>query len=87
MTRFSEDTFFIVTAAATVVHDYDYFKRRIPDDAQAVITDVTHGYAMLAVMGPKSRDLLGKLTDADLSNEAFPYSTAKEIDLAYAQPW
>jgi 4-methylaminobutanoate oxidase (formaldehyde-forming) len=52
-----------------------------------VITDVTHGYAMLAVMGPNSRDLLGKLTDTDFSNEAFPYSTAKEIDLAYARPW
>jgi 4-methylaminobutanoate oxidase (formaldehyde-forming) len=76
-----------VTAAATVVHDYDYFKRRIPDDAHAVITDVTHGYAMLAIMGPKSRDLVGKLTNADLSNEAFPYSTAKEIDVAYARPW
>jgi glycine cleavage system aminomethyltransferase T/glycine/D-amino acid oxidase-like deaminating enzyme len=87
VTRFSEDTFFIVTAAATVVHDYDYFKRRIPEDARAVITDVTHGYAMLAVMGPQSRDLLGTLTDADLSNEAFPYSTAKEIDVAYARPW
>jgi 4-methylaminobutanoate oxidase (formaldehyde-forming) len=87
VTRFSEDTFFIVTAAATVVHDYDYFKRRIPADAQAVITDVTHGYAMLAVMGPQSRELLGKLTNADLSNEAFPYSTAKEIDVAYARPW
>jgi 4-methylaminobutanoate oxidase (formaldehyde-forming) len=87
VTRFSEDAFFIVTAAGTVVRDYDYFKRRIPADAHAVITDVTHGYAMLAVMGPKSRDLLRALTGADLSNEAFPYSTAKEIDLAYARPW
>jgi 4-methylaminobutanoate oxidase (formaldehyde-forming) len=42
---------------------------------------------MLAVMGPQARDLLGKLTDADLSNEVFPYSTAKEIDVAYARPW
>jgi 4-methylaminobutanoate oxidase (formaldehyde-forming) len=87
VTRFSEDTFFIVTAAATVVHDYDHFKRLIPEDARAAITDVTHAYAMLAIMGPKSRDLLQALTPADLSNQAFPYGTAKEIDVAYARPW
>ncbi|UCE54845.1 MAG: GcvT family protein [Desulfobacterales bacterium] len=87
VTRFSEDTFFVVTAAATVVHDYDYFRRHIPEDALTTITDVTHGYAMLAVMGPKSRDLLQKLTNADLSNDAFPYGTAQEIDVAYARPW
>lgn len=87
VTRFSEDTFFIVTAGATVIHDFDYFKRRIPSYANAVITDVTHAYTMLAIMGPRSRDLLHALTDADLSNEAFPYSTAQEIDVAYARPW
>jgi 4-methylaminobutanoate oxidase (formaldehyde-forming) len=42
---------------------------------------------MLALMGPKSRDLLQTLTNADLSNEAFPYGTAQEIDVAYARPW
>ena len=87
VTRFSEDSFFIVTAGATTIRDYDYFSRHISDDARATITDVTHGYAMLAIMGPGARDLLAKLTDADLSNEAFPYGTAREIDIAYARPW
>lgn len=87
VTRFSEDAFFVVTAAAAVVHDHDYFRRHIPEGALTTVTDVTHGYAMLAVMGPKSRDLLQKLTNADLSNEAFPYGTAQEIDVAYARPW
>ena len=87
VTRFSEDTFFIVTAAATVVHDYDHFKGLIPEEARAFITDVTHAHAMLAIMGPKSRDFLQALTPADLSNDAFPYGTAKEIDIAYARPW
>jgi len=40
----------------------------------------------LAVMGPKSRDLLARLTDDDLSNDGFPYATAREIDIAYARP-
>ena len=86
VTRTGEDSFFVVTAAGTTTHDYDYIRRRIQPQEKATITDVTHGYALLAVMGPKSRDLLSTLTDEDLSNEAFPYATAKEMDVAYARP-
>lgn len=87
VTRIAEDSFFIVTAVGTGVRDFDYIKRRIPADARAYITDVTHGYVMLALMGPDARKVLAKLTDEDLSNEAFPFRTAKEIDLGYARPW
>lgn len=87
VTRFGADSFFIVTALGTGVRDFDTIRRRIPAEARATITDVTHGYAMLAVMGPQSRNLLSKLTDADLSNAAFPFRTAKEIDMGYARPW
>lgn len=85
VTCIDEESFFIVTAAGTTVRDFDYIKRRIPADAICTITDVTHGYAMLAVMGPKSRDLLQELSSDDLSDTAFPFSTAKEIDIAYAR--
>jgi len=87
ITRFSEDSFFIVTALGTGVRDFDYIRRRIPEDARAAITDVTHGYAMLAVMGTNARALLSTLTDVDLSNPAFPFRTARQIDLGYARPW
>ena len=86
VTQIAENQYFIVTAAGTVIHDLDYMLKKIGPDKYVSITDVTHGYAMLAVMGPKSRDLLSRLTDEDLSNEAFPYATAKEIDIAYARP-
>lgn len=87
VTRNGEESYFIVTAAGTTVRDFDYIKRRIPEGSVCTVTDVTHGYAMLAVMGPKSRDLLSALTDANLSNEAFPYGTSQEIDIAYARPF
>jgi glycine cleavage system T protein len=86
VTRIDSERFFVVTAAGTPVRDYDYIKQRIPEQAVCTITDITHGYAMLAVMGPNARDVLQPLTDADLSNEAFPFMTAKEIDMAYARP-
>jgi len=85
ITRMDKETFFIVTAAGTTIRDLDYIKRRIPEDSICTITDVTHGYSMLAIMGPKSRNLLQDLTHADLSNKSFPFATAREIDLAYAR--
>jgi glycine cleavage system T protein len=86
ITRIEDNKYFIVTAAGTVIHDLDHMVRRFPSEKHVTITDVTHGYAMLAVMGPKSRDLLCELTDEDLSNKAFAFATAKEIDIAYARP-
>lgn len=47
--------------------------------------DATSAYAVLGVMGPRSRALLATLTDADLSNQAFPFGTSQVIDLAYAR--
>ena len=85
VTKVDDETFFIVTAAGTPIRDLDYIKRRIPKDAVCTIIDVTHGYSMLAVMGPKARDLMADLSDADFSNEAFPFSTAQDIDLAYTR--
>ncbi|MEH0020863.1 MAG: FAD-dependent oxidoreductase [Desulfobacter sp.] len=84
VTKMADDRFFIVTAGATTTRDFDWISRQIPEDAHAVLTDVTWSYVMLGVMGPKSRDLLSKITDADLANAAFPYATAKEIDAGYA---
>ena len=82
--RISEDTYMIVTSAGSVTRDYTWMRRHIPDDARATLTDVSSSYAVLSVMGPRSRDLLARLTDADLSNEAFPFLTSKEIYLGYA---
>jgi glycine cleavage system T protein len=85
VTRLSEDSYLVVTAAATQVRDFIWLQRHIPDGAHAVLTDVTSGHAVLGVMGPRARDLLTRLTDADLSNKAFPFATSQEIDLAYAK--
>ena len=85
VTRIAEDAYLVVTGAAVGGHDSHWLKRNIPNDAHAIVTDVTAGYAVLGLMGPNSRDLLSRLTDADLSNEAFPFATSQEIDLGYAR--
>jgi len=85
VTRLEKDIYFIVTAGASGTRDFDWIRRHIPKDAHATLTDVTYSYAMLGIMGPESRNLISTLTDADLSNEAFPYGTAKEIDVGYSR--
>ena len=85
VTRLTEDSFFIVTIAASQIRDFHWIRRNIADGERAVLTDLTSAYSVLGVMGPKSRDLLSRLTPDDLSNAAFPFGTAREIDLAYAR--
>ena len=60
-------------------------KRHLADEAHAFVTDVTSAYGQLNVQGPRSRELLQSLTAADLSNEAFPFRCAREIDIGLAR--
>ncbi len=85
ITREAEDRFLVVTAAATQVRDLHWLQQHIPADARATAIDITSGLATLSVMGPRSRDLLQSLTNADLSNAAFPFGTSQMIELGYAR--
>jgi 4-methylaminobutanoate oxidase (formaldehyde-forming) len=83
VTRLAPDAFLVVTAAAASTHDADWIRRGV-GDARAALTDVTSGEAVLGVMGPRSRALLSRLTDADLSGDAFPFLASREVWLAAA---
>lgn len=85
VTRLSETSFLVVTIAVSQRRDFAWLRRHIPDDAHVFVKDVTSGMPMLALMGPKSRELLKALSPADFSNEAFPFGTSREIDLGYAR--
>ncbi|HYL03833.1 MAG TPA: FAD-dependent oxidoreductase [Steroidobacteraceae bacterium] len=85
VTREAEDSYLIVTSCATQTRDFAWLERSIPRDARALAVDVSSAYAVLGLMGPKSRELLGQLTDADLSTAAFPFGTSQVLDLGYAR--
>jgi len=85
VTREAEDSYLIVSACATQTRDFLWLTRSIPDEARAAAVDVSPAYAVLGLMGPKSRELLQSLTDADLSTAAFPFGTSRIIDLGYAR--
>ena len=85
VTREAEDSYLIVTSCATQTRDFAWLRRSLPAEARAVALDVSSAYAVLGLMGPRSRELLATLTDADLSNTAFPFATSQIIDLGYAR--
>ncbi len=81
VTRLSETVFLIVTGAAVGARDMAWLKRHVPDDAHCIVTDITSAESVICVMGPKSRDLLAPIVDADLSNDAFKFGTAQQIEI------
>lgn len=84
VTRLANDKYLVVSGVACQTRDMAWLRRNKADDEFVVINDVTSSMAVVTVMGPKSRDTLSKLTQVDMSNDAFPFATSQEIDLNYA---
>jgi glycine cleavage system aminomethyltransferase T/glycine/D-amino acid oxidase-like deaminating enzyme len=85
VTREAHDRYMVITACASQARDLHWLRAHIPVSARAVAVDVSSAFVVLGVMGPGSRALLSALTDADLSNEAFPFGSSCVIDLGYAR--
>ncbi|MFO1090694.1 MAG: FAD-dependent oxidoreductase [Hyphomicrobiales bacterium] len=85
VTRLSETSFLVVSIAVSQRRDMAWLTRHIPADAHVFARDITSGLPMLALMGPRSRDVLKALSPADFSDLAFPFGTSREIDLGYAR--
>ncbi len=83
VSRLGEHEYLVLTSAFTHTHVETWIREHIPADAACTVADVTSAYAMLNVQGPHSRALLATLTSADLSNEAFPFATIRDIELGY----
>jgi len=81
--RLAADRFLLVTGTAQATRDADWIRRNL-GDFNATLTDVTSSYAVLALMGPRARDMLSRLTKAPLDNAAFPFGAIREIGIGYA---
>jgi glycine cleavage system aminomethyltransferase T/glycine/D-amino acid oxidase-like deaminating enzyme len=84
VTRLSATEFLLVASAATTERDADHIRRHILPGRRASLVDVTSAYAVYGVMGPASRQLLSRLTTADLSEAGFPFGTSRLIDVGYS---
>jgi heterotetrameric sarcosine oxidase gamma subunit len=85
VTKLAAERFLVVVTDTMHRHAETWMRRHVPADAQALVTDVTSAYCQLNVQGPKARELLQKVTSADMSNETFPFRTAREIDIGFAR--
>lgn len=80
VTRIEENCYLVVTPAATRLADQTWMRRN-QGDFNVVITDVTAGEGVLAVMGPRSRELLQAVSPNDFSNDVNPFGTSQEIEI------
>ena len=90
VSRISEREFWVIGGAGTRARDLFAIEQAILNhgavsgsggEANATVTDITSAFAVLAVMGPASRDIVQSLTQADMSEEAFPFATNQQIDV------
>ena len=84
VTKLADDRFWVVASDTAHRHAHSWMKRHIGDD-HVFVNDVTGGYAQINIQGPRSRELMQKVTSADLSNDAFPFRAARTIDIGYAR--
>ncbi|MCB1473891.1 MAG: FAD-dependent oxidoreductase [Rhodobiaceae bacterium] len=80
--RLSEEHFYIVTGTGFRTHDLAWIADHVPEGCDVALKDVTEDFGTLSLMGPRARDVLAAVADADVSNEAFPFGHVREIGIA-----
>jgi len=85
VTKLDAERFWVVASDTAHRHVETWMRRHITEDMNAYVADMTSGSAQVNVQGPHSRALLQALTTADLSDEVFPFRTARSIDIGFAR--
>ena len=81
ISRLADDRFYLLAAGSAERHDWDWLSSHLPGDGSVRLENVTESGSTLVVAGPRSREVLGKLTAADLSNATFPWRSVREIEI------
>jgi glycine cleavage system aminomethyltransferase T len=79
--RLAEDRFRVVTGGAHGNLDRKWFSDRMPADGSAVVVDLTSAFTTIGLWGPRARDILGSLTESDISHSAFGFGTCQNLEL------
>jgi dimethylglycine dehydrogenase len=80
-----EGGYYLVSAGALERHDHDVLMKLLPNDGSVRMYPITSAWGVLVLAGPRSREVLAKVTDADLSNAAFPWLSAQRINVGFAE--
>ncbi len=87
VTRLGADRFLVLTGAGTGPRDLAWMRTHLPSDGSAIINDLTSTYCGIGLWGPKARDVLQRVTSQPVSNDDFPYFTAKQLEIGFVPVW
>ncbi len=82
VTCLEPERFYVVSAAATETHDLAWIERHLPGDGSVRVENVTARYGVLTLAGPRSRELLERMTREDVTRDALPFFRACHLELA-----
>jgi 4-methylaminobutanoate oxidase (formaldehyde-forming) len=82
VSRISENLWYIVTGTGFRTHDLAWIRQNLPAKFEIQVRDVTEHWGTLSLMGPRARDVLQAVTDADISSDGFPFAAVQEIEIA-----
>jgi dimethylglycine dehydrogenase len=84
LTRIGPERFYLISAGALETHDLDTLEKLLPADGSVRLDKVTTQRGVLVLAGPRSREVLAKVADTDVSNQAFPWLTARRLSIGAA---
>ena len=87
VTRYAEDAFMVMSSISHTRRDALHLKQHLTDGNKVSLRDVTSAYGVLAIMGPKSRELLAAVSNVNVSETAFPFSTMQSFYIGHARVW
>jgi glycine cleavage system aminomethyltransferase T len=79
--RLADDRFRVVTGGGMGMRDKKIFTDQLPADGSAQLHDVTNQWTTIGIWGPRARDVVQPVTDADMSHAGFPFLTSKAVDI------
>jgi dimethylglycine dehydrogenase len=82
--REAENSFYLVSAGALQRFDHDYLQKHLPEEGSVRFDQLTNQMGVLVIAGPKARELMGRVSSHDFSNDAFPWLTGQQIDVGLA---
>ncbi|MFQ6017849.1 MAG: aminomethyltransferase family protein, partial [Kiloniellaceae bacterium] len=85
ISRLGEERFYLCSASTAEWHDHQWIVQHMPTDGGVQVSNITPLYGTLIVAGPRAREVLAKVTEADLSNEAFPWLSVRWIEIGFAR--
>lgn len=84
ITKLGDERFYVVSAGAAERYDSDLLQKQLPTDGSVRLSNITTARGCFVLAGPRSREVLAKLTDAPLDNAAFPWLTGQETEVGLA---